>query len=33
MDAKFFAPFLLAMPEVLHALGIINDMEACTFEV
>ena len=22
MDARFFAPFLLAMPEVLHALGI-----------
>jgi len=27
MDARFFAPFLLAMPEVLHALGIIDDME------
>lgn len=27
MDARFFAPFLLAMPEVLHALGIIEDME------
>jgi tetratricopeptide (TPR) repeat protein len=27
MDVRFFAPFLLAMPEVLHALGIIDDME------
>src|SRR6266404_2173669 len=33
MDAKFFAPFLLSMPEVLHALGMINDMEECRFEV
>jgi tetratricopeptide (TPR) repeat protein len=27
MDARFFAPFLLAMPEVLHAVGIIEDVE------
>ncbi len=27
MGARFFAPFLLAMPEVLHALAIIDDME------
>lgn len=27
MDARFFAPFLLAMPEVLHAVGIVGDME------
>jgi len=26
MDVKFFAPFLLAMPEVLHGLGLIDDM-------
>ena len=33
MDARFFAPFLLAMPEVLHALGIIPDMEQVRLEV
>lgn len=33
MDAKFFAPFLLTMPEVLHALNIITDMEAAKFVV
>ena len=27
MDARFFAPFLLAMPEVLHALGNHRCME------
>jgi tetratricopeptide (TPR) repeat protein len=27
MDAKFFAPHLLVMPEVLHALGLVEDME------
>jgi hypothetical protein len=26
MDARFFAPFLLAMPEVLQAVGIIEDV-------
>jgi hypothetical protein len=31
MDAKFFAPFLLGMPEVLHALGLIDDMESAEF--
>jgi tetratricopeptide (TPR) repeat protein len=31
MDVKFFAPFLLAMPEVLHALGAIDDMENAPF--
>jgi hypothetical protein len=33
MDVKFFAPFLLAMPEVLHALGLIGDMEKAGFTV
>jgi hypothetical protein len=27
MDVKFFAPFLLTMPEVLHALGLVPEME------
>jgi hypothetical protein len=27
MDARYFAPHLLAMPEVLHALGLVEDME------
>ena len=31
MDVKFFAPFLLAMPEVLHALGLVQDMENAAF--
>lgn len=31
MDMKFFAPFLLAMPEVLHALGLIAEMDAAPF--
>lgn len=31
MDAKFFAPFLLAMPEILHALGIVDDLEQAPF--
>jgi hypothetical protein len=31
MDVKFFAPFLLAMPEVLHALGLIDEMENAPF--
>jgi tetratricopeptide (TPR) repeat protein len=33
MDVKFFAPHLLAMPEVLHALGLIDDMETAKFTV
>ena len=33
MDVKFFAPFLLAMPEVLHALGLIDDMENAPFAI
>ena len=31
MDVKFFAPLLLAMPEVLHALGLIEHMESAPF--
>ena len=31
MDAKFFAPHLLVMPEVLHALGLVDDMEDAPF--
>jgi tetratricopeptide (TPR) repeat protein len=27
MGARYFAPHLLAMPEVLHALGMVEDME------
>jgi Tetratricopeptide repeat/Peptidase family S41 len=27
MNARYFAPFLLAMPEVLHAIGAIDDLE------
>ena len=33
MDVKFFAPFLLAMPEVLHALGLSNSTESARFIV
>jgi hypothetical protein len=33
MDVKFFAPLLLTMPEVLHALGLIDDMESAPFLV
>ncbi len=33
MGAKFFAPFLLVMPEVLHALGAIEKMERADFTV
>ncbi|MCA1850295.1 MAG: S41 family peptidase, partial [Acidobacteria bacterium] len=33
MGVRFFAPRLLAMPEVLHALGLIEDMEAARFTV
>lgn len=31
MGVKFFAPFLLAMPEVLHALGLSESAEAARF--
>ncbi len=31
MGARYFAPFLLAMPEVLHGLGLIDDMERAPF--
>ena len=31
MDARFFAPHLLVMPEILHALGLIDDMEDAAF--
>jgi tetratricopeptide (TPR) repeat protein len=31
MDAKFFAPYLLAMPEVLQALGITDSTEKAQF--
>ncbi|HJR17944.1 MAG TPA: hypothetical protein VJ808_13925, partial [Gemmatimonadales bacterium] len=33
MDARFFAPFLLAMPEVLHALRITDEPGEATFVV
>lgn len=33
MDVKFFAPFLLVMSEVLHALNLIDDMENARFVV
>jgi tetratricopeptide (TPR) repeat protein len=33
MDVKYFAPHLLIMPEVLHALGLIEDMEKVSFTV
>lgn len=33
MGAKFFSPFLLAMPEVLHASGLIEEMERAEFTV
>lgn len=31
MDIKFFAPFLLVMPEVLNGLGLIGEMENVKF--
>src|SRR5262245_21363419 len=31
MDVRFFAPLLLSMPEVLHALGLVADMEKASF--
>jgi hypothetical protein len=31
MDARFFAPFLLAMPEILHALRITRSPDEATF--
>ncbi len=27
MNARFFAPFLLVMPEILHAIGAIDDLD------
>ena len=33
MGARFFAPFLLAMPEVLHALHIIDNMDKTRFTI
>jgi len=33
MDARFFAPFLLAMPEVLHALRITGSPDEATFSL
>ena len=33
MDVEFFAPHLLIMPEVLYALGLIDDMENASFTV
>lgn len=31
MDAKFFAPYLMVMPEVIHAVGLIDDMDSAPF--
>ena len=33
MDARFFAPFLLAMPEILHALRITRSPDEATFSL
>jgi tetratricopeptide (TPR) repeat protein len=33
MGARYFAPHLLAMPEVLHALGLVDDMESAALLV
>ena len=33
MDVKFFAPFLLAMPEALHALGLSDSTESAAFTI
>ena len=33
MDARFFAPHLMTMPEILHALGLIHDLENAPFTV
>lgn len=33
MDIKFFAPHLLVMPEVLHALGLVENMEAVSLTI
>ena len=33
MGAQFFAPHLMSMPEVLHALGIIADMNRAAFTI
>jgi tetratricopeptide (TPR) repeat protein len=31
MDARYFAPFYLAMPEVLHAVGLSSEPDSSTF--
>jgi hypothetical protein len=31
MDVKFLAPFLLVMPEVLHSLGLTDDVQSAVF--
>lgn len=33
MDARFFAAHLLVMPEILHALGLIENMESAKFTI
>jgi tetratricopeptide (TPR) repeat protein len=33
MDVRFFAPHLLTMPEVLHALGLTKDLETAHFTI
>ncbi|HUQ33120.1 MAG TPA: tetratricopeptide repeat protein [Pyrinomonadaceae bacterium] len=33
MDVKYFAPHLLIMPEVLHALGLIEEMEKVSLTI
>jgi tetratricopeptide (TPR) repeat protein len=33
MGVKSFAPYFLVIPEVLEALGIVDDMEHCQFQV
>jgi hypothetical protein len=33
MDARFFAPFLLVMPEVLHAVGLSSTPDSATLEL
>jgi tetratricopeptide (TPR) repeat protein len=33
MDVRYFAPHLLTMPEVLHSLGLIEDMEKAHFTI
>ena len=33
MGLKYFAPYLLAMPEVLHAVGLANSIESAEFTI